>query len=126
MLAPDCMGKVKMRELYWQLHETAEKYGIEKSEMLDDLRQLTHKLTAERAALTNRRDGDRFHFIIEGGDATNYDSTHFFTVQIDSELFQKRFHVMLSIFGKEAYGTDGYADTHFPSWLGNRYFAGQV
>lgn len=51
-----------------------------------------HELTAERAALANGRDGDRFHLIIEDGDVANYDSPHFFTVRLDSELLQKQFH----------------------------------
>lgn len=102
--------------IYWQLREAVEKYGIEKSEMLGDLRKLIHELTAERAALANGCDGDRFHLIIEDGDVANYDCSHFFAVRLDSELLQKRFHELLSILDKEAYGTDGYADAPFPSW----------
>lgn len=66
------------------------------------------------------------NLIIEGGDVTNYGCTHFFTVRLDSELLRKRFHELLSLLDKEAYGTDRHADTYFPSWPGNRRFAGQV
>ena len=101
VFAPDHMNKVKMCEFSRQSREAVEKYGIEKSEMLDGLRKLTHELTVERVALANGRDGDRFYLITEGSDVANYASTHFLTVWLDSELLQKRFHELLSILDKE-------------------------